>query len=201
MKKIYKIDAPLDLAYNHVAAVLKKRCPLDKKQYDGLSFENSLSGKKFRTAYMFQKRASKEQLLSGGKSKEVADYENTKTSLKSYVDYCFYRGDSDGKETTVVANFQNNRNKIEFFDMFVALCPLLPFVVGLLASVALSEGSSILAEPLLYISFILSAAFEVLAIDAKRRREPPFDPAERLERLVDEAFAEIEECKCIEVQK
>ena len=150
---------------------------------------------------MFQKRASKEQLLSGGKSKEVADYENTKTSLKSYVDYCFYRGDSDGKETTVVANFQNNRNKIEFFDVFVALCPLLPFVVGLLASVALSEGSSIFAEPLLYISFMLSAAFEVLAIDTKRRREPPFDPAERLERLVDEAFAEIEECKCIEVQK
>lgn len=85
--------------------------------------------------------------------------------------------------------------------MFVALCPLLPFVVGLLASVALSEGSSIFAEPLLYISFILSAAFEVLAIDAKRRREPPFDPAEKLERLVDEAFAEIEDCKCVEVQK
>ena len=36
---------------------------------------------------------------------------------------------------------------------------------------------------------------------AKRRREPPFDPAENLERLVDEAFAEIEDCKCIEVQK
>lgn len=127
MKKIYKIDASLDLAYNHVAAVLKKRCPLDKKQYDGLSFENSLSDKKFRTAYMFQKRASKEQLLSGGESKEVADYENTKTSLKSYVDYCFYRGDADGKETTVVANFQNNRNKIEFLMCllpFARFCPL-----------------------------------------------------------------------------
>lgn len=201
MKKIYKIDAPRDIAFKRVIVALKNKSPLGKKRYDGLSFENSLSGKKFRTAYMFQKRASKEQLLSGGKSKEVADYENTKTSLKSYVDYCFYRGDSDGKETTVVANFQNNRNKIEFFDVFVALCPLLPFVVGLLASVALSEGSSIFAEPLLYISFMLSAAFEVLAIDTKRRREPPFDPAEKLERLVDEAFAEIEDCKCVEVQK
>ena len=101
----------------------------------------------------------------------------------------------------VVADFKNNRNKIEFFDVFVAACPLFPFAVGLIATVALSEEKSIFAEPLLYISFVLSAAFEVLAIDAKRRREPRFDPAEKLERLVDEAFAEIEECERIEVRE
>ena len=201
MKKIYKIDAPRDIAFKRVIAALKNKSPLGKKRYDGLSFETFFPVKKIRTSYMFQKRASETQVFSCGESEDVSDEGNTKTSFKSYVDYCFYRGDSDGKETTVVANFQNNRNKIEFFDMFVALCPLLPFVVGLLASVALSDGNSIFAEPLLYISFVLSAAFEVLAIDAKRRREPPFDPAERLERLVDEAFAEIEECKCVEVQK
>lgn len=203
MEKSYRINAPRDLAYKQVAAALKNRSPLGKKRYDGLSFESIsiLPLKKIRTSYMFQKRASEAQVFSCGESEEVSDEGNTKTSVKSYVDYSFNKGDGDENETVVIAKFKNNRNKIEFLDVFAAVCPLLPLLYGLCSAIILADGGNVFAQPLLYISFALFAAFEILVFYAIRSKEPHFDPAERLERLVDEAFAEIEECKCIEVQE
>lgn len=201
MKKIYKIDASLDLAYNHVAAALKNKSPLGKKRYDGLSFETFFSVKKIRTSYMFQKRASETQVFSCGESEDVSDEGNTKTSFKSYVDYSFCKDDDDDSNTVVVATFKNNRKKIEFIDVFAAVCPLIVFLFGLLSSYALSDDGNIFVDPVLYLSFALSAALEAFFLYVLRSKEPHFDPAERLERLVDEAFAEIEDCKCIEVQK
>ena len=211
MKKIYKIDAPRDIAFKRVIAALKNKSPLGKKRYDGLSFETffpvNLSFetffpvKKIRTSYMFQKRASETQVFSCGESEDVSDEGNTKTSFKSYVDYSFCKDDDDDSKTVVVATFKNKRKKIEFIDVFAAVCPLIVFLFGLLSSYALSDDGNIFVDPVLYLSFALSAALEAFFLYVLRSKEPHFDPAERLERLVDEAFAEIEDCKCIEVQK
>ena len=143
MKKIYKIDAPRDIAFKRVIVALKNKSPLGKKRYDGLSFETFFPVKKIRTSYMFQKRASETQVFSCGESEDVSDEGNTKTSFKSYVDYSFCKDDDDDSKTVVVATFKNNRKKIEFIDFFAAVCPLIVFLFGLLSSYALSDDGNI----------------------------------------------------------